>query len=45
MSAVTILAIAIPVIVVIALIGVISAARRRDTSDATGALSPRDPQA
>ena len=39
MSAVTILAIAIPVIVVIALIGVISAARRRDTSDATGALS------
>ena len=45
MSAVTILAIAIPVLVVLALVGVISAARRRDTSDATGALSPRDPQA
>ena len=39
MSAATILAIAIPVIVLIAAIGVISAARRRDASDATGTLS------
>ena len=39
MSAATILAIAIPIIVVVAALGVISAARRRDTSDATGSLS------
>ena len=39
MSAATVLAIAIPIIVLIAAIGVISAARRRDTSDATGSLS------
>ena len=39
LSAATVLAIAIPVIVLIAAIGVISAARRRDTSDATGSLS------
>ncbi len=39
MSAATVLAIAIPVIVLIAAIGVIAAARRRDASDATGALS------
>jgi cytochrome b6-f complex iron-sulfur subunit len=39
MSAATILAIAIPIIVIVALLGVISAARRRDTSEATGSLS------
>ena len=39
MTAATILAIAIPIIVVVAALGVISAARRRDTSDATGSLS------
>ena len=39
MTAATVLAIAIPIIVIVAAVGVISAARRRDTSDATGSLS------
>ncbi len=39
MSAATVLAIAIPIIVLVAAIGVISAARRRDAHDATGTLS------
>ena len=39
MSATTVLAIAIPIIVIIAVVGVIAAARRRDTHDATGTLS------
>ena len=39
MSATAVLAIAIPIIVIIAVVGVIAAARRRDTQEATGTLS------